>query len=129
LKLLLDTHVAIWTLIAPERLPASILGLIAQPDNSVYVSAATIWEIAIKHALKRSSAPPFSARDAIAHFGDAGFLFVDVTSRHAAEVEKLPLRHGDPFDRLLVAQALSEPFRLVTHDPNVAAYSDFIIVF
>lgn len=129
MRLLLDTHVAVWTVVAPERLPAPVAGLISEPGNIVHVSAVSIWEIAIKRALQRKSAPVFSATDAIEHFQAAGFLLLDVTSRHAAEVETLPLRHGDPFDRLLVAQAISEPLRLITHDARMAAYSDDIIFF
>ena len=127
MKILLDTHVAIWALLSPERLPNAARHLIADPANMICVSAASIWEIGIKRALRRASAPPFSARTAIEGFRDAGYTLIDVTSEHAAAVEALPRLHGDPFDRLLIAQALVEPLRLVTGDAKVAAYSDTII--
>ena len=129
MNILLDTHVAIWALLVPERLTNSVRSLIADADNLVHVSAASIWEIAIKRALRRASAPPFSAHVAVASFREAGFVLLDVTSEHAIAVETLPRLHADPFDRLLVAQALTEPLRLVTRDPKVAAYSDTIIAF
>jgi PIN domain nuclease of toxin-antitoxin system len=129
LNLLLDTHVAIWALVAPDQLAETVRELIANPANVVFVSAASVWEIAIKHALGRNDAPPFSASAAVGHFRAAGYVLLDVTPEHAAAVEELPDLHGDPFDRLLVAQAMSEPLRLVTHDRKVAAYSDSVILF
>jgi PIN domain nuclease of toxin-antitoxin system len=128
LKLLLDTHVAIWALTAPTLLTDKVVDLIEKAE-SVSVSAASVWEIAIKHALGKRDAPPFSGADAIRHFRAAGYVLLDIRSEHAAAVEDLPVLHGDPFDRLLVAQALAEPLRLVTRDPKVAAYSNAIILF
>ena len=127
MNLLLDTHVAIWALTEKGRLAPKILDLLADPDNSVHVSAATIWEIAIKFPLKKRSGPPFSAQDAIGYFRQANYVLLSITVEHAAMLDKLPLLHADPFDRLLVAQAMSEPMRLVTRDPQVVAYSDTII--
>jgi PIN domain nuclease of toxin-antitoxin system len=98
--------------------------------NDIIISAAAIWEIAIKHMLARESPNdmPVSAREAIGYFHDAGFAPLDVSSAHAVEVESLPPLHGDPFDRMLVAQALAVPLRLMTHNPGVAAYSDLVIL-
>lgn len=127
MRLLLDTHVAIWALTSPELLSAEVSVLIANPDNSVYVSVASVWEIAIKFSLAKTGAPPFSGTDAVGYFRDAGYLLLDIKADHAAAVERLPSLHSDPFDRLIVAQALSEPLRLVTRDHRVAAYSDTII--
>jgi PIN domain nuclease of toxin-antitoxin system len=131
LNLLLDTHVALWALVDAPRLPASIRGLIADPDNRITVSAVSIWEIAIKSALARRGvgAMPVAAATALAHFRGAGYAMLGVSPDHAAAVEALPALHGDPFDRLLIAQAFAEPLRLVTHDRAVAAYGDSIIVF
>jgi PIN domain nuclease of toxin-antitoxin system len=128
LRLLLDTHVAIWALTAPTLLTDKVVDLIEKAE-SVSVSAASVWEIAIKHALGKRDAPPFSGADAIRHFRAAGYVLLDISSEHAAAVEDLPVLHGDPFDRLLVAQALTAPLRLVTRDPKVAAYSNAIILF
>lgn len=127
MRLLLDTHVAIWALTADRRLTQRARALIASPENDVVVSAASIWEIAIKFALGKSGRPPFSGTDAIGYFREAGFTFLDIRPDHAAAAGELPALHADPFDRLLVAQALHEPMRLVTQDPRVAAYSDTII--
>jgi PIN domain nuclease of toxin-antitoxin system len=127
LNLLLDTHVAIWAQVAPNVLPPKITKLLADQSSTIYVSAVSIWEIAIKYALGKSSRPPFSGKDAIAVFERAGCKMLAVSTQHAAAVDELPLLHGDPFDRLLIAQALSEPLRLVTHDKNIAQYSDAII--
>lgn len=128
MRLLLDTHIAIWSLTDPDMLSLRVRDLLADADNDVFVSAASVWEIAIKHALgKRVGAPPFGAQEAIGHFRDVGYDFVAVSPEHAAAVETLPMHHADPFDRLLIAQALSEPMRLVTSDPMVARYSETII--
>jgi PIN domain nuclease of toxin-antitoxin system len=123
MRLLLDTHIAIWAIRSPERIGANAQQLIANQSNDIVVSAVTIWEIAIKRRLgDRPGRPPFSSADAIRHFSDAGFEILSVSAAHAMAVEHLPLIHGDPFDRLLVAQALSEPLRLVSSDERILAY-------
>lgn len=127
MRLLLDTHVAIWALVSPDLIPDRIANLIADPENDIYVSAASVWEIGIKFALGKPSAPPFSARDAISYFAEAGFISLPVTAAHAAAVEELPPIHADPFDRILVAQAISEPLRLISHDAKVAAYGSAVL--
>jgi len=129
MRLLLDTHIAIYFVTEPERIARDAYDLIMAHPGDAYVSAVCVWEIAIKHALSpRRGAMPFSGRDAIRHFMDAGLAFLDVTPEHAAAVEDLPPIHADPFDRLLVAQAFSEPMRLVTADKIVARYSDMVIL-
>jgi len=100
--------------------------LIAAPKTTVWVSAANIWEIAIKHLLGRGDMP-VSSQDAMRYFQESGYRFLAVEAEHAIAVEDLPAHHQDPFDRILVAQALVEPMRLMTHDPLVALYSDTII--
>jgi PIN domain nuclease of toxin-antitoxin system len=121
--LLLDTHVAIWALRTPGLLGANARQLLADEANEIIISVVTIWEIAIKRSLgKRPGRPPFSSADAIRHFDAAGFEMMSVGPAHAAAVEHLPPIHGDPFDRLLVAQALSEPLRLMSSDHQVLAY-------
>jgi PIN domain nuclease of toxin-antitoxin system len=131
LRILLDTHVALWAIAKTARLPADIAALIADPANTIVVSAVSVWEITIRHALSRgrSDDVALSGSQALNYFRAAGFQFLSVSAEHAAAVERLPRLHGDPFDRLLVAQALSEPLRLVTHDRSVAAYSDTVIWF
>ena len=127
MRLLLDTHIALWALVDSPRLPAKARLLILAPDNEVVVSAASVWEIAIKHGLAKKNMP-VSGAEAKSWFTRAGYTLLPVTADHAALVEELPPHHADPFDRILVAQALDEPLRLVTHDPKVARYSDTVIL-
>jgi PIN domain nuclease of toxin-antitoxin system len=130
-RLLLDTHVALWAITDDARLPARIRALIENPQNDIVVSAATIWEIAIKHALSRGRPTdmPLSGEEAVMLFQRFGYELLSITPRHASAVETLPPHHGDPFDRLLVAQALTEPLRLVSHDPAIARYGELVIAF
>jgi PIN domain nuclease of toxin-antitoxin system len=126
---MLDTHIALWAIADSPRLSARARDLIDDPANQIVVSAVTVWEIATRHALARGAPNdmPISGETALGHFRDAGFELLDITPAHAAAVEALPSRHSDPFDRLLLAQALATPLRLLTHDPAVAAYSDLVI--
>ncbi|MCR5858723.1 type II toxin-antitoxin system VapC family toxin [Mesorhizobium sp. J428] len=126
MRLLLDTHIAIWAAKNPERIAEAVRLDIEDAGNEVVVSVVAIWEIAIKRQLDRNDPPPFSATEAIDAFSRLGFQLLDVTATHAAKVETLPLHHGDPFDRLMVAQALCEPMRLITHDKRLTAYTDLV---
>ncbi len=126
MNLLLDTHVALWAITGSSKLSKKALELIESPKSSVWISAATIWEIAIKHSLGRGDMP-VSSHDAVCYFRDSGYGFLPIEPEHAVAVEELPAHHGDPFDRLLIAQALIEPMRLITHDAMVASYSNTII--
>jgi PIN domain nuclease of toxin-antitoxin system len=126
LNLLLDTHVALWAITDSPKLPKKARDLIMSPKSTVWVSVANVWEIAIKHALGRGDMP-VSGKDAARYFQESGYRFLPVEAEHAVAVEELPAHHHDPFDRILVAQALVEPMRLMTHDPLVALYSDTII--
>lgn len=122
MRLLLDTHVFLWAVTGNRRLKSSARELLSQAD-AVYVSAASIWEVAVKARLGKIEADADSLADAI---DDSGFLQLPVSARHAAAVAKLPLHHTDPFDRLLLAQAFLEPLRLVTADKVLAAYGGAI---
>ena len=126
MNLLLDTHVALWAITDSPKLSQKARDLIASPKATVWVSAANVWEIAIKHSLGRGDMP-VSSQDAMGYFQESGYRFLAVEAEHAIAVEELPAHHQDPFDRILVAQALVEPMRLMTHDPLVALYSDTII--
>ena len=123
---MLDTHVGLWALVDSPRLSGRARRLILSPSNRVIVSAASVWEIAIKHALGRGDMP-ISGQEAIDYFEQAGYELLSVMPVHAAAVEDLPAHHQDPFDRLLMAQALTEPLRLVTHDRIFVQYSDTVI--
>lgn len=125
MRILLDTHIAIWALIAPDRLTETERSLIASFENEVFVSTASLWEIAIKYPLSRDRGDPlpFSAEEAQAFFVEAGYQMLDISARHAIAVERLPAIHSDPFDRMIIAQAKSEPMHLLSQDPKVKAYS------
>lgn len=126
MNLLLDTHIALWAITDSPKLPHKARELIESPRATVWVSAASVWEIAIKHRLGRGDMP-VSGQDAARYFRESGYRFLAVEAEHAAAVEDLAAHHPDPFDRIIVAQALFEPMRLITRDPVVALYSDSII--
>ena len=126
MRLLLDTQVALWAITDDHRLPGTARSMIGDRSNQIYVSAASIWEISIKHAVKRDDMP-VSGTQALGFFRASGYELLDITAKHAASVETLPSLHTDPFDRLIVAQAIAEPLRLMTRDAMVARYSDTII--
>jgi len=126
MNLLLDTHVALWAITDSPKLPKKAREMIESPKSTIWISAATVWEIAIKHSLGRGDMP-VSGQDALRYFRESGYRFLPVEPEHAAAVEDLAAHHADPFDRILVAQALVEPMRLITHDPMMARYSDTIV--
>jgi PIN domain nuclease of toxin-antitoxin system len=120
-KLLLDTHVLLWALGAPGRLPRAAREEIEDATNEVLYSAASIWEIAIKAGLGRAgfSIDPVQIEREARH---AGFTELPIAARHAMAVHGLPPHHNDPYDRLLLAQALIEPAWLYTADKQLARY-------
>lgn len=126
MNLLLDTHIALWAITDSPRLPESARELIQAAKTTVWVSVASVWEIAIKHSLGRGDMP-VSGKEALQYFQAAGYRLLTIEPEHVVAVEGLTAHHRDPFDRLLIAQALVEPMRLMTHDPLVALYSDTII--
>lgn len=127
MRLLLDTHVLLWALMEPERLEPPGRELLEAPGNDVMFSAASIWEVAIKAALDRSDFRVSPAEIAGAAV-DSGFAELPVRADAASRVAALPPLHRDPFDRLLVAQAMAEPARLLTTDRQLAAYSELVHV-
>ena len=131
MRLLADTHIAIWALDETERLSSRASELLSDDHNTVFVSLASLWEISIKRANRRGTptAMPYSAEDAAVLFQKAGFRLLPIELRHFALVETMPQRHRDPFDRLLAAQAMTDGLHLITHDRILAAYSDnFVLV-
>ena len=130
MRLLLDTHIALWAITDDPRLPSSARELIGELGNEVVVSAASVWEITIKYALARGlpSDMPISGRQALLYFRASGYTLLSVTAEHAAAVADLPTLHRDPFDRMLIAQAFHEPLRLMTHDNVLSSYGDAILL-
>lgn len=125
MRILLDTHIWIWWLAGDKRLPPRAAELIKEPDNEIFVSAINVWEVALKTGSGGLDIDPAAveAEIALSHF-----LELPVTARHAVQVSKLPQHHGDPFDRMLIAQSLVEPMRLLTHDKALARYGETILL-
>jgi len=126
MNLLLDTHIAIWAVEDNPRLSQAARALLCEPSASFFVSVASLWEIAIKHAKHGAKEMPMSAKDAFGFFQASGFSILPVSPPHMLTLESVPRHHDDPFDRLLVATALSEPYRLVTSDARLGAYGSMV---
>jgi PIN domain nuclease of toxin-antitoxin system len=125
MRLLLDTHILLWALGDPGRLGPTTRAVLEDVENEVFFSAASIWEIAVKARLGRvdfDDRPGDVARNARA----TGFVDLPVYADAAERVATLPMHHGDPFDRLLVAQAMSGPLRLYTADRVLERYSELV---
>jgi PIN domain nuclease of toxin-antitoxin system len=121
LKLLLDTHLLLWSAGQPDRLSAAACALLDDPHNNLLFSSASLWEIAIKRGLGRDD---FRVDPRLLRRGlmDNGYSELAITGAHAVAIDGLPPIHKDPFDRILVAQSLVEGIILLTSDPLVARY-------
>ena len=119
MRLLLDTHCLIWALSQPDHLPQSVREAIEEPDNAVYASAASAWEIAIKNAIGKLKFPLDKLLSALEK---AGIVELPVTIRHTQALARLPLHHRDPFDRVLIAQSQIEGLALASRDPKFRHY-------
>ena len=117
-RLLLDTHVLLWSLAEPGRLRDRARDAIEDADNHVFVSAVTAWEISVKRAKGRVVAPD----DLAGSVDEMGFTHLPLTFHHAEQAGRLPMHHRDPFDRFLVAQAQGEGLILVTRDARIPLY-------
>ncbi len=122
-RILLDTHLLLWAVSEPKKLPPRARRWIDEAE--VFVSAASIWEVSIKTALGKLTADPAQL---LAELEPAGFQLLPVTGEHAAAVALLPPLHSDPFDRMLVSQAKTEPLILLTNDSALRGYGEFVIV-
>ncbi len=126
MRILLDTHILLWALIEPAKLGDDARAALEDPDHEVLFSAASVWEMAIKAALGRPNfqvSPPKVVEAALS----SGFTELPVRSAAALKVAALPHHHRDPFDRLLVAQAMIEPAVLYTADAQLTAYSELVV--
>ena len=122
MRILLDTHLILWWLAKSPSLSEQARALIGDPENTVFVSAVSLWEIWLKESLGKLRLPP----DFESKLAEESFENLPLTATHARQVALLPWRHRDPFDRMLVAQARVENLILLTADDLVAAYGDFI---
>lgn len=121
MKLLLDTHVLLWAAGSPDQLSPAARILLDDPQNALLFSAASLWEVAIKRGLGRSD---FQVDPRLLRRGllDNGYDELSISSEHAVAADSLPHIHKDPFDRILIAQAMVEGVLLLTADPWVARY-------
>ncbi len=124
MRLLLDTHIFLWVVKNDRRLSKAIRSKMLNATD-VYVSSASIWEMAIKAKLKKLDVDADQMVEAIA---ESGFIELPITVRHTAAVFHLPAIHRDPFDRILIAQAISEPLTFLTADKELKKYSDLVEV-
>lgn len=131
MRLLLDTHIALWTATDSPRLPQTVRAMVSDADASLYVSVVSLWEVAIKHARRRGRPDdmPISAAELLRLLLGARCQVLDVVPAHVMALEQQPRLHGDPFDRMLVAQAQAEPLRLITADAQLAAYGAGVEVY
>ncbi len=118
MKLLLDTHVFLWWLQAPEQIAKDARSSIEDTDNTILVSIVSLWEIAIKRSLGKLEAPV----DLVHDVNRVGFIQLQIQTIHLVELESLPSHHRDPFDRLLVAQSRVESATLVSRDEQIFRY-------
>ena len=121
MRLLLDTHALLWWLLDDAELPASARRLIERAET-VRVSAASIWEVAIKQRFGKLPELSLAVAELPELVRQSGFVPLPVDERHAAAVASLPLHHRDPFDHLLIAQAQIEQLTLISRDPQLATY-------
>jgi len=121
MRLLLDTHLLVWAMGSPERLPAGLAAMLEDPRNTPVFSVASLWELVIKQALGR---PDFRVEPAVLRRAllDGGWQELTIQAQHALTVAALPPLHRDPFDRLLLSQASAEGMLLITADQQLAAY-------
>lgn len=123
MRVLLDTHILYWWFYEPEKLSSSALETIKGAEE-VCFSSASLWEIAIKVRLGKIKADP---RQILRWTGQSDFVEVPIFSRHTLLVAALPMHHSDPFDRLLISQAMSEPLHLLTADAQLKPYSKLVL--
>jgi PIN domain nuclease of toxin-antitoxin system len=127
MRLLVDTHLLLWATAKSRRLPKEARRLLEDPGNEVFFSAASLWEIVIKAALRR---PDFKVDVSLLRSAlvEMGFAELPVSGAHAERLASLPPLHKDPFDRMLVAQSLAEPLVLLTNDGTLAGYGEVVKV-
>lgn len=122
MRILLDTHIVLWVLAGSSRINL-IRETILADENDIYVSTASWWELAIKIGVGKFNGKLSEIRNATLN---SGFVELPVTGEHTESVLKLPPIHKDPFDRMLIAQAISEPMRIITADGKLESYSELV---
>ena len=126
MKYLLDTHIILWAAIDVKKLSRKAKSLLESPDNILYFSPVSLWEISIKHAKYPDQMPITSERVKELALR-MGLIELPVRSRHGVDIAKLPDIHNDPFDRMLITQARSDGLNLISHDDKVIAYGAGVV--
>ena len=126
MRLLIDTHVLIWLMVGSPKLTNRCLDLLRSEGCELFFSAASLWEVALKHERKPDKIP-VAAEQVGRYCRECGIRQVPVRFEHALKISELDKIHADPFDRMLVSQALVEGMKLVSHDEDVIAYGDAVI--
>ena len=126
MRCLLDTHVVIWAMVGSERLSDKARSILQDPGNMFYLSAASVWEVAIKHSAKPEDIP-VTAEQVVRFCRESRIAELPVSFTHSKAVSGLPPHHSDPFDRMIVAQAIEEGMSILSHDGKLPLYGDFVI--
>jgi PIN domain nuclease of toxin-antitoxin system len=122
MKVLLDTHALLWATLSPSKLSRRTSVLIAETSNQIYISAASAWEIATKVCLGKFAEAESLEREFLAKMDEAGYTLLSVTVAHALRAGRLTGDHGDPFDRMIAAQALAEDIPIISADAKLDAF-------
>ncbi|MCQ2611322.1 MAG: type II toxin-antitoxin system VapC family toxin [Treponema sp.] len=127
MNIILDTHIIIWFLTGDERLSQKALELIQNPDNEIYYSHASLWEIAVKHRVKKEEFN-YDVSKVMLFCEMCEFSKLTIREIAIQQYERIPLGHSDPFDLMLIAQAQSEGMKLLTHDAKLEQFSSDVIL-
>jgi len=122
MDILLDTHSVLWFFIGSDKMSGTAKNIIQNPDNVIYVSIATIWEVAIKISINKLSFDG-GIDGFIKSIEDNGFSLLEISPNHIKTISNLPFIHRDPFDRMLIAQAINEDMAIMTIDESILRYN------
>lgn len=134
MKYLLDTHIMLWSIDAPDKIPVKVREILAQKDNEIYYSSVSVWEAAIKRSVHPDMIADISPEEFVAFCAEAGFRELPLAGRHVYMLPTLARQdnappHKDPFDRILISQAKSEHMTFITHDDKLSSYSEPCILY
>jgi PIN domain nuclease of toxin-antitoxin system len=125
MRILLDTHILLWWLKDDKRLPDDAVNIIGNAANDIFMSTVNAWEIAIKKSLGRIQ---IDMDEFLESIKNSGIGVLNITVNHACQISNLPDHHKDPFDRMLIAQSIVEPMRLLTHDDTLIQYGKHVLL-
>ncbi len=125
MRVLLDTHILLWWLKDDSKLSTDAVNIIENPTNDILISAVNTWEIAIKKSMGRIQ---IDMNELLKSIKSSGLGVLDITVNHTCQVSNLPYHHKDPFDRMLIAQSIVEPMRLLTHDDTLIQYGEHVLL-